>query len=131
MLEIIGRMKIKEFKRERKFSNGRVLRDYTAVAVHNTGKNTQPKYISLYISIFGNENDEVWPLLNNTWIYAKLKVTGQGDKVIFAETDLRDIGIIYRSTNKKVEELEKHITNQEIEFEDKSILNELSLFAGM
>jgi hypothetical protein len=119
MLELIGKIKIKELKKEKDLGNNRILKSYNAFTTYKS-KNTETQFINLYLTIFGDTDSDAWNLITNKYIYGKFRITGLGDKVIFATTDLKDVGFIYYSTGSDAKEefdnnTMQKVTNDELE----------------
>jgi len=122
MLELFGHVRLKEQKTERNINNNRVIKTFKGYSTYKNKSIDKKNYISFYITIFGDQNNTIWNRLTGNWIYGRFKITGMGDKVIFAETDLRDIGLVMNtSTNVTQEKQEKDLGLEDVNLSKETI----------
>lgn len=126
MLEVYGKIKVRNLMKEKKLSSGRVMKSYKAYSSHQ--HNGKTEYISIYLTIFGDENSQAWSAIENSYIYGRFELNGVGNNTIFLQSDLRSIGIIKFGTIQQVDE--KIFESEQIDTAD-DLISEISDFIGI
>ncbi len=109
--------------KEKKLSSGRVMKSYKAYSSHQ--HNGKTEYISIYLTIFGDENSQAWSSVENAYIYGRFELNGVGNNIMFLQSDLRNIGIIKFGTVQQVDE--KIFESEQIDTAD-DLISEISSF---